>query len=282
MKPVDGTSSNKPWHFGMHEHIGHNWLLLRGLSRESAHWGNFPALLQARFQAARIATLDLPGSGEHFRLTSPNHIGAIVEHVRADAKRKGLLDRPLTLLGLSLGGMVAWEWASQHPAEVNALALINSSFASLSPFYRRLRWQNYSRLLDIVLRQDLAGREREILGWICNRADCIEQTVAVWTEIQRRRPVAFSATLNQLIAAARYRPAEARPSQPIILLNSQRDRLVDPACSRAIASHWQLPLETHPWAGHDLPLDDGDWLAEMLVNWSNIQPDTNLPKITGQ
>ena len=251
----------------MDKPIGQNWLLLRGLSRESAHWGNFPALLQARFPSDHVACLDLPGSGEHFRKTSPNAIGAIVEHVRADAKRKDLLDRPLTLLGLSLGGMVAWEWASQHPDEVRALALINSSFASLSPFYRRLRWQNYPRLLDMALRQDLAGREHEILSWVCNRADCVEQTVALWTEIQRRRPVAFSATLNQLIAAARYRPAEAKPPQPILLLNSQHDRLVDPACSRAIADHWQLPLETHPWAGHDLPLDDGDWVVETLATW---------------
>ncbi len=251
----------------MDNSIGQHWLLLRGLSRESAHWGDFPSRLQARFPAARISTLNLPGTGEHFRQTSPKHIGAILDRVREDAKRKALLDQPLTLLGLSLGGMVAWEWAVAYPDEVCALALINSSLASLSPFYHRLRWRNYPRLLGIALHQDPASRERSIVSSVSNRRDLVEATASAWAEIQRRRPVTLATTANQLTAAARYRPPDRKPPQPALILNSQGDRLVDPACSRAIARRWQLPLVTHPWAGHDLPLDDGDWLAETLTAW---------------
>ena len=250
----------------MAEFIGQHWLLLRGLSRESAHWGDFPAKLQARFPAASIATLDLPGTGEYFRQASPKEIAQITAWIREQAEQKGLLNYPLTLLGLSLGGMVAWEWAAKHPNEICAAVLINSSFASLNPFYQRMRWQNYPRLAAIICECDHDRRERQIVRWVANRAD-VEATAAVWAEIQRQRPVALSTTINQLAAAARYRPSKVKPPQPLLLLNSRGDRLVDPACSEAISRHWQLPLLTHPRAGHDLPLDDGGWLAEQLQGW---------------
>ncbi len=247
--------------------MGQNWLLLRGLSRESAHWGNFPAMLQARFPTAHIAMLDLPGTGAHFRQTSPNKIAEITDHVRQQAHQQRLLDRPLTLLGLSLGGMVAWEWAINHPGDVCGAVLINSSFASLSPFYRRMRWQNYPHLLKILLQRDAGLREQAIVRRVANRRDRDDITTSAWTDIQLQRPVGLQTTLNQLTAAARYHPLNAKPLQPLLLLNSQADRLVDPACSAAISNHWDLPLKTHPWAGHDLTLDDGQWVAEQLLNW---------------
>ena len=48
---------------------------------------------------------------------------------------------------------------------------------------------------------------------------------------------------------------------PLLLLAGAGDRLVDPACSRRLARTWQVPLLEHAQAGHDLPLDDPDWVA---------------------
>jgi hypothetical protein len=50
-------------------------------------------------------------------------------------------------------------------------------------------------------------------------------------------------------------------------LNSLGDRLVDPACSQAIGQHWETELIQHPTAGHDLPLDDGEWTTEKIAEW---------------
>ena len=47
----------------MNKALGQNWILLRGLARESAHWGDFIPLLQSTFPDAQLTLLDLPGTG---------------------------------------------------------------------------------------------------------------------------------------------------------------------------------------------------------------------------
>lgn len=247
--------------------IGRHWLLLRGLSREAGHWGEFVPLLQTRFPSAQIHTLDLPGTGSRYTEDSPTRINAIMTAVRSEADRQGLLHAPLTLLGLSLGGMVAWEWLSKHPEEINAAVLLNSSMASLSPFYRRLRWQSYPNFFNLLLQPNRYRRELAIIRIIANRRDDDEQTARAWAQIQADHPVRFCNTVRQLYAAANYSPQNSKPDIPILLLNARGDRLVDPNCSEAIKNNWQLPLLTHPWAGHDLTLDDGAWVADALSQW---------------
>jgi len=51
-------------------------------------------------------------------------------------------------------------------------------------------------------------------------------------------------------------------------LNGARDRLVDARCSERLAQAWQVELHTHPDAGHDLPLDDGEWVARQVAQWT--------------
>jgi hypothetical protein len=35
----------------------------------------------------------------------------------------------------------------------------------------------------------------------------------------------------------------------------------------ALAGAWGAALRVHPTAGHDLPLDDGGWVAEQISTW---------------
>lgn len=245
-----------------------HWLLLRGLGRESAHWGSFVPQLQAAFPGDRITTLDLPGSGRFVAQDSPNRIDAITEVVRQQALDDGLLQKPVTLLGLSLGGMVAWHWLKQFPGDVRRGVLVNSSFASLSPFYQRLRWQAYGEFFPLLTHSKNADLELRVVRLVSNQPDANRRFIAErWTEIRRQRPMRLTNVLRQIQAAACFRPDQQRPSQPLLLLGSAGDRLVDPACSRAISHHYQIPLYSHPSAGHDLPLDDGQWLIQQLHDW---------------
>jgi pimeloyl-ACP methyl ester carboxylesterase len=95
--------------------LGKNWILLRGLARESAHWGAFVPLLQSTFPDAQVTLLDLPGTGCFYRETSPNTIKAITGRVRRHALDKGFIQQPATILALSLGAMVALGVDAQLP-----------------------------------------------------------------------------------------------------------------------------------------------------------------------
>ncbi len=251
----------------MHSAIGQNWLLLRGLSREAAHWGDFLPLMQAYFPNARISTLDLPGTGQCHQETSPCSIAEITESVRKQALQQALLDRPLTLIGLSLGGMVSWEWMLRYPEDICGAALINTSLAGLSPFYQRLRWQSYPNFFKLIVQPSLYLRELAIVQTVVNRRDRDQDIATEWANIQNQRPVRFSNTLNQIVAAARYCPEVKKPETQILLLTGKGDRLVAPACSYAIQKKWHIPLLSHPWGGHDLTSDDGAWVAARLQEW---------------
>jgi len=43
--------------------------------------------------------------------------------------------------------------------------------------------------------------------------------------------------------------------------------MVHPRCSQRLARAWGAQFALHPSAGHDLPLDDGDWVAREVKSW---------------
>ncbi|MGZ5044171.1 MAG: alpha/beta fold hydrolase [Methylobacter sp.] len=262
----------EPWGFGMNKALGQNWILLRGLARESRHWGDFVPLLQSIFPDARITLLDLPGTGCFYQQTSsPSSIKNITDSVRRHALDNGLLQQPVTILALSLGAMVAWEWMQRYPDDICGAALMNTSFADVSPFYQRLRWQSYRDFMVLAMTRNLHNRESGILQLTSNRQNQRKQITHAWEKIQTERPISLKNSVRQMIAAASYRPGDIKPRQPVLLLNGLGDRLVAPACSEAIHKKWQLELRRHLWAGHDLTLDDGAWVASQLKDWTAIE-----------
>jgi pimeloyl-ACP methyl ester carboxylesterase len=247
--------------------MSNNFLLLRGLTREAGHWGDFLAQLQQAFPNAKINTLDLAGSGVFYQQASPCSIAEITQQLRQQAQENGYLTQKVTLLTISLGGMVAWQWMQDHPEDINNAVLINSSLAGVNPFYQRLRWQSYVQLARIVCRSDYYQRELAIIKLTSNNAEQHEEIAAQWKEIQELRPVSRQNALRQIISAARYAPSLNKPAVPVLLLNGLGDRLVSSRCSENISKRWSLPLITHPWAGHDLCIDDAEWVLEQLRQW---------------
>jgi len=251
----------------MPEQPADHLILLRGLTRESAHWGDFVPQLQAAFPDAKLTELDLPGAGPYFQETSPNSVKGILEKVRAQALEQGALGKSATLIAISLGGMVGWEWLLRYPEDFGSAVLINTSLGGLSPFYRRLRWQCYGKLFAAAGNRAIEAREPALLKLLSNREENYRQTAAEWIAIQKARPVSGKNAYRQLYAAATYRPGGAKPKPPVLLLNSLGDRLVSPDCSTAIAQKWQLELHTHPWGGHDLTLDASEWVVAEIGDW---------------
>ena len=252
------------------------WVLLRGLTRESAHWGVFPELLQAQLPAgAQVLAVEIPGNGRLRQLASPTRIEAATESCRQQLQALGVAP-PYRLLAMSLGAMIAVDWADRFPGELEGCVLVNTSLRVFSPWYQRLRPANYGALLGLLLSADARRREQAILRLTSRQPDCAIEVIDEWTAIREARPVSGTNALRQLLAAARYRAPTRAPGVPLLVLVSQRDRLVDAHCSRCLAQHWNATLVEHPTAGHDLPLDDGPWVAEQVCAW---EADTNAVKL---
>lgn len=250
-----------------------NWILLRGLTREARHWGGFADLLRREIPDAQVIAPDLPGNGSLCRQPSPLCVEQMVEALREQLGAQRVAP-PYRLLAMSLGAMVAVDWAARHPDEIGGAVLINTSLRPFSPFYHRLKPANYRRLLGLIWSgaADLAW-ERAILELTSRRADAHAAVLDDWLAYRRENPVAVGNALRQLCAAARYRAPCVKPPVPLLVLSSQRDALVDSDCSRQLAQRWQLPHTIHPSAGHDLPLDDGAWVARQVGGWLRSGPE---------
>lgn len=244
------------------------WILLRGLMRESRHWESLPAKLADTLPGADIVVPDLPGAGRRHREPSPLRIAAITDAVREDLRDEGIAP-PGYLLALSLGAMVAVDWACRYRDEVAGIVLINTSLRGMHPLYRRLRPSALGVAARIAMSADVVERERLILE-LTSRDGALADRLQARVDWQRERPMAPRNAWRQLFAAARFAAAE-KPPVPTLLLAGAGDALVDPECSRQLARRWGAPISVHPTAGHDLPLDDPDWVAAQVGRWSRGQ-----------
>ena len=221
------------------------WIFLRGLTRSSAHWGAFIAEFEAANDVQVIA-LDLPGNGMLWQQRSATRVAQMASQCQQELTRRGI-HAPVGVLAMSLGGMVAAQWALQQPQSVRELVLINTSARPFNPFWQRLRPLSGVRLMKLALTgaapQDW---EREILHLTSNHAR--HEVLQAWCEERVQRPVSGLNALRQLLAAA-------------------HDRLVSAQCSEALAQQWGAALQVHPSAGHDLTLDDGPWVAAAVRYW---------------
>lgn len=241
-----------------------SWILLRGLTREARHWATFTDHLAQRTGEAVLA-LDLPGNGEFAQLTSPLAVRAMVEFARQQLRRKGVA-LPCKLLAMSLGGMVATDWAQRYPREISQLVLINTSMRPHSRLHERLRPANWPTLALLAARWHEADHaERVIHSLTCNRLDTQALDISNWLNIRKTAPVSAANAQRQLWAAARFACAAQPPACPTLLLSSAADHLVNPVCSARLASAWQAEHLQHPWAGHDLPHDDLGWVCDVVA-----------------
>jgi pimeloyl-ACP methyl ester carboxylesterase len=245
------------------------WVLLRGLMREARHWGDFPLVFQNGMGAPDVVTLDFPGNGSLHSQASPTSVAEMAENCRAQLRQLGYTP-PYRVLALSLGAMVAVEWSTQHPADIEKLVLINTSLAPHNPFYHRLRPANYAALAGFLFFASTAQRENLILRITSKRNRTPHEQACLlkqWIAYAQAYPVSRANILRQLRAAMFYRVASTAPPVPVLLLAGQQDQLVNVKCSLKLAQRWNCAISLHPTAGHDIPLDDGVWVTQQVRDW---------------
>jgi pimeloyl-ACP methyl ester carboxylesterase len=243
-----------------------NWLLLRGLAREQRHWHEFSDRLVERLPSGRVQLLDVAGAGTEWRRRPHPSIEWLARDV-ARRMPEAAANGPSSwgVLGISLGGMIALELCRLLPGRIARAVVVNSS-SRLSGPATRFRPLAAARLARVLLCRDDARRE-EIVLEVTSRLAQGERTryARLAAEFTRDAPMSPASVLMQLAAAARFSP----PSlvTPLLLVCSRRDGLVNPRCTRDLAAFYGCGFEEHPDAGHDLALDDPDWLCERTLRF---------------
>ena len=244
-----------------------SWILLRGLAREARHWGAFTGRFARQCGNQDVVALDLPGNGAFYLQTSPAQVREVVDFLRLQLRVKAL-PPPYNLLAVSLGGMVAADWAQRYPNEVTRLVLVNTSMRPFSSAPQRLRPANWLPLALLAVRWgDADYAERTIHQLTCNDVAARDGDVAAWLQIRKSAPVAATNAARQLLAAARFSCAPTAPACGVLVLSSSADHLVSTLCSAQLAAAWQVAHHQHPWAGHDLPHDDAGWVCQKVTDW---------------
>ncbi len=241
-------------------------VLLRGLVREQRHWGEFKQKLQQQYPARPVLSFDVPGNGQLCHLPSAWDIAALRQSLRIQLRLCEVELKEVDLLAISMGGMLALDWARAYPQELHSIQLINPSNAAFSAFYERLNYRCYPKLLGCLLARTPASRERRIMLLSSSFPEQHQAELKNWINWAKQCPVSLSNALKQLVAAATFKLEQA-PSVPLLLMASRRDQLVNVRCSQLMAQAWQCELKLHPSAGHDLALDAPDWTCQQIGQW---------------
>ena len=242
------------------------WLFLRGLVREARHWGDFPQRFCASIygdDAAPPIFLDLPGMGTEANASVPPDVSGFVDDLRRRFEATVRKGEPLGIFAVSLGGMVALNWLSRFPQDFSRAVIVNTSAGDLSAPFERFHPRTYPSILRAIFSEGKA-REMEILSFTSNNNEVNHDQIAdrhagYAREIPARVPVLF----RQIRAGMTSRTPE-RIDVPTLFLASRADRLVDWTCSQRIAERVAAPLEIHESAGHDLPLDEPQWVIDRV------------------
>ncbi|PSU35922.1 alpha/beta fold hydrolase [Photobacterium lutimaris] len=253
-------------------------LLIRGLLRETRHWGVFADQLKAAFPQREIIAFDIAGNGSRHNEQSATRISDMVDDLytqltneQAQSEQTNRANKEngdVDIIAISMGGMIALEWMQKFPQDVHSAILINASLSNYSPFTKRLKWQQYINILQYFL---LSEAKREALIFDMTTHQSPPDIIDNWVNWRQTNPVSASNALRQLYAASRYQ-YHGNPDSQTLLIGSQNDALVDISCSQVLAKAWQIPLLIHPTAGHDLPSDDPDWLIDKVRQFYQRPP----------
>ncbi|MEM6633398.1 MAG: alpha/beta hydrolase [Bacteroidota bacterium] len=247
--------------------------LIRGIGRESGHWGpEFLNRIQSQKPNCQIHFLDLPGSGIYFEQPALMSIPKMAEFL--EQKYGGLTHQKSgmhVLLATSLAGNVALEWSYRYPHNFSGLILVGTSLKKVCKKKDRVQPEAKKGFVNIFLSNDLEERESKFLAINSNEHQNNDSLLQAWIGIQHIHPVKRSALMKQTVAGMLYKPKEETPQIPVLVIGSEGDKIVKPACICAVRKHLHASLTMHPSSGHGVPIDAPIWLADQVSDWVSYE-----------
>ena len=162
-----------------------------------------------------------------------------------------------------MGAMVAMEWEKQY-SDFHKMFLINTSSSDIGSPFKRLSLKVLKNIPKILFTGDPSRAEKTILELTTELTDVNESLVNKWKEIALKYPISKRNFIRQLYAAAKFRSPKHLDITPTFLA-ATNDNLADFNSSKKLAKKYNSQIFIHESAGHDLPLDDPDWIIAKLT-----------------
>lgn len=249
------------------------FVYIRGLVREKRHWDRFVPFMKKHFPHDDHFSVDIKGVGERFKDRSSSTISGMAEDIKEQLEKKygENLSGDLNLISVSMGGMIAIQFAYQFPDLVNSLVLMNTSIKGVNSLNLRLKPQGMVNFFKVLLTFDTEKREGVILNMVSNNAVTREEIKPTWVKIQRENPVSKFNSFLQTFAAFRFSyPGVKISPEKILFLAGKGDTLCDYRCSEQLNKLFKgSTLSVHETAGHNIIDDDSEWVSQEIHKFLN-------------
>jgi pimeloyl-ACP methyl ester carboxylesterase len=233
-------------------------VLLHGIGAAATTFG--PLLARLRCETVRVIAPEYPGHGFSGEATSALTVDVL--HAAIAHALDELLDQPAILVGNSLGGAVALDYAVRRPERVRGLVLVSPAGARASDE----DWQHIRATFDLRTRRDA----RQFIERLYHRAPWFAPLVAGELGALMRRPAVrdllADACNDRLLAPEQL----AALRVPILLLWGRSERILPRSLLDYFAQH--LPkhtiIEEPDGFGHCPHFDDPGALARRIVEFA--------------
>jgi pimeloyl-ACP methyl ester carboxylesterase len=244
-------------------------LLIMGLGWPSYLWHRTRPVLASRF---RTIALDNRGVGQSDVPPGPYSMALMASDAAAVLDAAGV--ERAHIFGLSMGGMIAQEFALQYPHRVESLllgctapggtqAVRAEPTATQLLFARDLSPEEFSRAMNPFIYDPGTPQER------------IEADFALRKQ-WFARPEAYMAQLQAILAWEAYSRVP-QINAPTLVIHGESDRLVPPANGKIIAE--RIPgakLVMIPHASHILSTDQPDAVHRAVIDFLDAQAGRHL------
>lgn len=241
-------------------------IMIRGLGRWSEHWVGFDKRLAEHW---KVITFDSRGLG---RTTTPLLPWNTMTDLAADIAlilRTERIDSA-HVVGTSLGGMIALEFAAKFPQMAKSVTAINSSVGRSG--HRRLSWGASHALMRAAKTGDKMYPElARVLLATSAPQELVQMLAKDWQEVDKKYSLPIAIVTQQLLVAMRWRHI-TRVAQalqcPVQIVSADEDQFVPRGNSLFLANRIPGALFTKiPNSGHETHVDQPEALEKALSDF---------------
>lgn len=236
-------------------------VLLHGIGGGSGSWTGQLAGLAASY---RVIAWDAPGYGASAPLPQARPMASDYAGVLAQFLRALAVDE-ITLVGHSLGAIMAASWAAQPSAKLRHLVLASPArgYASAAPQEREAKFRER---IDLIERLGIAGMAKERAARLCAPGASLAAIDIVRRNMARATPGGYAQAAHML-ANDDLASHLGQVRAPVAVLCGEYDAVTPPAACKAVAHAAGAPFALLAGTAHACYVEDAQGFNGALVKF---------------